>query len=215
MKLNHKCLSALFTLAMSCMGLSAQAQDKPDDVIANPPAADKQKAVIVNPEIDMKGFLDISTKAAVHRETRLLTEEEFILMSQEPGTIILDARSSEMYKLLHIKGAINLSFPDIAIESLKNTLPDKNTRILIYCNNNFEGAPIPFASKSSSASLNLSTYISLYTYGYRNIYELGPLIDVAKSKLEFVTSTSQGFWPLIGISNVLRLESAAPAAERQ
>jgi len=35
----------------------------------------------------------------------------------------------------------------------------------------------------------LSTYISLYIYGYRNIYELGPLLDVKKTKLELVSSS--------------------------
>ena len=59
-------------------------------------------------------------------------------MSREKGTIVLDARSKEMYDLMHVKGAINLSFPNIDIESLKKTLPDKNARILIYCNNNFK-----------------------------------------------------------------------------
>jgi hypothetical protein len=34
--------------------------------------------------------------------------------------------------------------------------------------------------------LNISTYIALYSYGYRNVYELGPLLDINKSKLEFV-----------------------------
>ncbi len=107
-------------------------------------------------------------------------------MSKEPGTVILDARSKEKFDQLHIKGAINLSFPDIAVESLKNTFPDKNARILIYCNNNFQGAEQPFPSKIAVASLNLSTYISLYSYGYENVYELGPLIDVKNSRLELV-----------------------------
>jgi hypothetical protein len=40
----------------------------------------------------------------------------------------------------------------------------------------------------ASASLNLSTYVSLYTYGYRNVYELGPLLDVKTTKLELVSS---------------------------
>src|SRR5262245_7409189 len=119
MKLNHKYLPALFILAIPLMGIPAQAQDKPDTVIPIPPIQEKQRAEIVNPAIDMKGFLQISEEAAKHREARRLTEEEFILMSQEPGTIVLDARSGEMYKLLHVKGAINLSFPDIAIESVK------------------------------------------------------------------------------------------------
>jgi hypothetical protein len=39
------------------------------------------------------------------------------------------------------------------------------------------------------ASLNLSTYVALYTYGYRNIYELAPLIDIKASKLKFESLT--------------------------
>jgi len=34
--------------------------------------------------------------------------------------------------------------------------------------------------------LNLSTFIALYIYGYRNVYELAPLIDIRTSKLQFV-----------------------------
>ncbi len=84
-----------------------------------------------------------------------------------------------------------MSFPDITVESLRSTLPDKNTRILIYCNNNFVGEEKAFPTKASTASLNLSTYISLYSYGYRNVYELGPLLDIKTSKLEFVSSNTR------------------------
>lgn len=142
-------------------------------------------AVQANPAIDMEGYLAVSREAAQHRQSRRLSEAEFIRMSREPGTVILDARSREKFDELHIKGAVNLPFPDIAIESLKATTPDKSTRILIYCNNNFAGAEGPFPAKIARASLNLSTYIALYSYGYRNVYELGPLIDIKKSKLQF------------------------------
>ncbi|MDQ6803354.1 MAG: hypothetical protein M3041_21335 [Acidobacteriota bacterium] len=30
---------------------------------------------------------------------------------------------------MHIRGAVNLSFPEIAIESLKATIPDRKTRM--------------------------------------------------------------------------------------
>jgi len=138
-----------------------------------------------NPAIDMDGYLRISREAAQHRETRRVSEEEFIRMSRQPGTVVLDARSREKFAELHVKGAINLPFPDIAIESLEATIPDRNTRILIYCNNNFANAEGPFPAKIARASLNLSTYIALYSYGYRNVYELGPLIDLRDSRLEF------------------------------
>jgi phage shock protein E len=154
--------------------------------------AHAQKAnEIANPAIDMKAYLKIAAEAADYRESRRLTEAEFIKMSREPGTVVLDARSREKYDELHIKGAVSLSFPDITVASLATLLPDKTARILIYCNNNFRGAERPFPTKRADASLNISTYISLYSYGYRNVYELGPLLDIAASKLEFESSRSQ------------------------
>jgi hypothetical protein len=163
-----------------------------------------------NPNIDMVGFLNNAQAAAKVRESRRLTEEDFIKMSEEEGVIVLDARSKEMYDLLHIEGAINLSFPNIDIASLKKTLPDRNAKILIYCNNNFTPAvgqwreqqaqagqqPNPMAVKAALAfpgkgapmSLNLSTYIALHSYGYKNVYELGPLVNPTKTKLYLVST---------------------------
>jgi hypothetical protein len=157
-----------------------------------PLAHAQNKAGIANPAIDMEGYLRVSAEAAKHREARRLPEEDFIRMSRESGTVILDARSTEKFDELHIRGAINLSFPDIAVESLRLTFPDKNARILIYCNNNFRGADGPFPPKAAIASLNLSTYIALYSYGYMNVYELGPLIDVKTSKLDLVSTALDG-----------------------
>jgi hypothetical protein len=153
-------------LLMCCLGAStAQAQDKP--------------------AIDRPGYLRSAGEAAAHRATRRVSQAEFLRMSREPGTVILDARSKEKYDELHLKGALNLSFSDIAVQTLNRVLPDKSARVLIYCNNNFANAEGPFPAKLASASLNLSTYIALYNYGYRNVYELAPLIDVRTSQLEF------------------------------
>lgn len=143
-----------------------------------------------NPAIDMSGYLSVSAEAAIHRAERRVSEAEFIRLSREPGTVVLDARSKQKYDQLHVRGAINLSFPDITVDSLAAALPDRNTRILIYCNNNFLNAPDAFPSKIAQASLNLSTYIALYSYGYRNVYELAPLLDIHTAKLEFETSAT-------------------------
>jgi hypothetical protein len=140
---------------------------------------------MTNPAVDMAGHLRVSSEAARHRRARRVSEPEFIDMSRQPGTVILDARSREKYDELHVKGAINLSFPDIAYESLQRLLPDKKTRILIYCNNNFRAGVPAFPTKMASASLNLSTFIALYDYGYREVYELAPLLDLETSRLEF------------------------------
>jgi phage shock protein E len=143
---------------------------------------------LANPAIDMAGYLAVAHEAAEHRKTRRLSVAQFLRMSREPGTIVLDARSREKYDLLHVKGAINLSFPDIDVASLERVLPDRNARILIYCNNNFRNDERAFPRKAMTASLNLSSYIALYTYGYRNVYELAPLLDAGGNALELVST---------------------------
>ena len=145
----------------------------------------QQAAVPTNPEIDIDGYLRSVKAAALQRASHRVSEEDFVRMSREPGTLILDARSRQKYDELHVKGAINLSFPDITIDSLRALIPDKGTRILIYCNNNFRNAPGPFPSKLPAASLNHSTYTALHIYGYRNVWELGPLIDIRTTRLPF------------------------------
>jgi hypothetical protein len=161
-------------------------------LVAAPAALAAGDAAVANPAIDMQGYLRVSNEAARYRETHRVSEDEFIRMSREPGTIVLDARSREKYDELHVRGAVNLSFPDIAVESLQRTLPDKNARILIYCNNNFVNANSAFPVKAPSASLNIATYIALYGYGYRNVFELGPLIDIHAAKLEFESGRKAG-----------------------
>ena len=160
-------------------------------VVAAEPTQNGNVVEIANPAIDMDGYLRNANEAARHRQTRRLTEAEFLRMSREPGTILLDARSKAKFEELHIQGAINLSFPDIAIDSIKQTIPDQWTRVLIYCNNNFRNSNSAFAPNSPPASLNLSTFVTLYTYGYKNVYELGPLIDIEKSILPFESSLTK------------------------
>lgn len=139
-----------------------------------------------NPRIDAQGFLAVAGEALKLREAQRLSEEAFLRLSREPGTVVLDARSAERFRELHIEGAVNLSFPDITAESLARLVPDKSTRILIYCNNNFSGAAGPFPTKLPTASLNLSTFTALFNYGYRNVHELGPYLDVKKTILPLV-----------------------------
>ncbi|HET6900802.1 MAG TPA: rhodanese-like domain-containing protein [Vicinamibacteria bacterium] len=148
------------------------------------PVAAKERPQMANPAIDMAGHLRVADEAARHRQTHRVSEAEFIRMSRQPGTVVLDARSREKYDELHVKGAINLSFPDISYETLNKALPDKKTRILIYCNNNFREVPA-FPTKAISSALNLSTFITLYDYGYRDVYELAPLLEVGSSRLQF------------------------------
>lgn len=143
------------------------------------------QSTIQNPLIDYNGFQKIVDTANKERESRRLTEDDFLKMMSQQGVVVLDARSAAMYKLRHISGAVNLPFTDFSAQSIAGVVPAKETKILIYCNNNFLNAPVSMFSKVATASLNLSTYTSLKAYGYDNIYELGPLLDVNKTKIPF------------------------------
>lgn len=158
-------------------------------VVPNATAQDSFQS-IENPQIDADTFLQHVTESHQLRSQRRISEQTFMEMAKEPNTIILDARTAERYDQLHIKGAKSLSFTEFTAENLAAVIPSKDTRILIYCNNNFDNSPIAFATKAASASLNLSTYTSLYSYGYHNVYELGPIIDPADSQLQFEGSLS-------------------------
>ena len=77
---------------------------------------------------------------------------------------------------------------------------------MIYCNNNFDGNQTDFASKVAvprptadkavasqfaaqakplMMALNIPTYINLYGYGYRNVYELHELVNVNDRRISF------------------------------
>ncbi len=151
-------------------------------------ASHAQSAAPLNRLIDYGAFAANVAAVAPLRESRRVSQAQFMRMAREPGTVVLDARSERLYALRHVKGAVNLSFPEFAEDTLARAIPNKGTRILIYCNNNFTGAPESLPTKNLSSALNVSTFVSLHAYGYRNVYELGPVIDVSRSLLAFAGS---------------------------
>ena len=140
---------------------------------------------IPNENIDFVGFASLVNQLEPLRENYRISESEFIEMSEDPDTIILDTRSAAKYAQLHVKGAIHLNFSDITSDTLAKIIPSPTTRVLIYCNNNFANTPEPFPMKMAVAALNIPTFVTLYAYGYQNLYELGPVVDPATSSIEF------------------------------
>ena len=141
-----------------------------------------------NPRIYFEKFGTLTAEAGAERAKRRISEEEFLAMAKEEGTVVLDTRSRAKFDKLHVKGAIHLNFSDFTDESLAGLIPDKTTRILIYCNNNFDGAPVAMAAKSAPLALNIPTFVTLWGSSYRNIYELKPFLDVRTTKIPFAGS---------------------------
>ena len=129
----------------------------------------------INPQIDYPGFERLTHDMKPKRAKRLISLAEF--KSKAEKAIILDARSASAFAQGHIDGAINLPLTDFTAEALAAALPDAKRPILIYCNNNFSNNKAPVALKAAPVSLNIQTFINLAAYGYRNVYELGEVVD--------------------------------------
>ena len=178
---------------ITCMGHS-QTSNQPKKM------ADKEhypKALV-----DYKDFKNLVTELEKKRENHLVNLDVFLKMSKEENVVILDSRSDFRFNRKHLKGAIHLDFTDFTQDNLLQLIPDTNTKILIYCNNNFNGDPVDFPSKMYvpekkietqilsnrkpiMLALNIPTHINLYSYGYKNIYELDELVNVNDSRITF------------------------------
>lgn len=157
-------------------------------------------------KVSFEDFKAIVAEVEPHRERRLVDFDTFLTMSKQPGVIVLDTRSTFRYDRIHLKGAKHLSFTDFTQDNLAKVIPSFDTTILIYCNNNFEGNEVDFASKIAlpmpakenkvasqfsaqekprMMALNIPTYINLYGYGYKNVFELNELVDVKDPRVVF------------------------------
>jgi hypothetical protein len=140
------------------------------------------QAPIANPLVDTAGFRDSVAEADRLRAERRVGEAAFLAMAT-PESVILDCRSRESFARLHLRGAVNLPFPDITANELARLIPSPDTRVLVYCNNNFAAAPTAFPEKVARAALNHHSFATLVAYGYRNVFELAPLVDVASTEI--------------------------------
>ena len=140
------------------------------------------RAPIANPLVDTAGFRDSVAEADRLRAERRVGEAAFLALATRES-VILDCRSRESFARLHVRGAVNLPFPDITANELDRLIPTPTTRVLIYCNNNFAAAPTAFPEKVARAALNHHAFATLVAYGYRNVFELAPLVDVASTEI--------------------------------
>ena len=179
--------------------------------------------------VNFDDYLTLAQEVKIYREDRLVSLNTYNQLASQPNTVILDTRSDSMYMAKHVKGAIHLNFSDFTQSNLAKLIPDPNTVILIYCNNNFlENVTLKiedryFMSKSApprmdikpvfetktgslrssdeeteeiietpvstakplTLALNIPTFINLYGYGYRNIFELGELVNTNDPRIQF------------------------------
>ena len=168
-------------------------------------------------KVSFEDFKGLVAEVEGHREVRLVDLNAFLKMSKEPGVIILDSRSAFRFDRIHLKGARHLAFTDFTQDALARVIPSFDTKILIYCNNNFDGNQTDFTSKIARApdlkndaagtqianqekplmmALNIPTYVNLFGYGYRNVYELHELVKVSDPRIAFDGTTVENATPI-------------------
>jgi len=157
--------------------------------------------------LDFDGFLNLAQEVQEVRQNQLVDFETFLEMMKDPTVVLLDTRSKKAYDQVHIEGAIHLDFSDFTAYKLAQVIPSKDTKILIYCNNNFSSplgenntlkqnngplqskgvsAPSSIIPNSSPLALNIPTFITLYGYEYKNVYELSSQVNVNDRNLKLV-----------------------------
>jgi len=157
-------------------------------VFANesPPASDVQPPQ--SALIDYDGFADLTAEVRQYRKKRLVSKDAFLKMAKEDDTIILDTRSKAAFDIAHINGAVHLNFSDFTEDKLAKVIGSKDTRILIYCNNNFTDNVGVMMLKRIELALNVPTFINLYGYGYKNVYELKDAVSIHDPQMQIVAT---------------------------
>ncbi len=145
-----------------------------------------ESEMVLNPKIDYKGFQKLTSDLQSYRQQRLVDIETFNAFASSENTIMLDTRSKRAYEQVHIKGAIHLNFSDFTDDKLAEIIPSKETRILIYCNNNLRSEKEALMDKRVELALNIPTFINLFGYGYQNIYELNGYLEEDDKRLSLV-----------------------------
>ncbi len=97
---------------------------------------------------------DILKKFNSERIPYISVEE---LAKSNTNTIILDAREKREFDISHIKNAVFVGYDNFDLEAVKNSLPNKDQQIIVYCTLGVRSEDI--AEKLDSI-------------GYTNIYNL-------------------------------------------
>ena len=126
-------------------------------------AADKVEfyEVSVGPkgEIEVK---EVGTEAVARTFKSVSMDEGLKMMSEDKDFVLLDVRLPIEFDAGHIPGAVQLTNETMTADNTLAVLPDKNQRVYVYCRS---GHRSKLASKK------------LVDYGYKNVIEIGGILD--------------------------------------
>lgn len=93
-------------------------------------------------------------------------------MLREKNTILIDARGDMEFKRLHLKGAMHLSYADMTFDKLAQVIPDKNTRVILYCDKGI------LIRNTRMFALSGHAFVDMTLSGYKNLYEIRQVNEI-------------------------------------
>ncbi len=147
-----KCLTALL---VTCLHISiANAESKPTANAESKPIANEIKPI------------DFYRQASAS-PPKDVTAQQLADWLANQAVVLIDLRAKEAFEHAHIRGAINIPIEDLTLEHLKTRVANRNTRIVVYCANNFR--------MTRMIALTTLGYPAIEQLGYRNVFRLEDL----------------------------------------
>jgi len=135
-------------------------------------SAKKEAGVSSSPAIQAFEYHKAAEKLDNLRESRKVDMTTITRMMQDKNTILLDTRGDADFNRLHIRGAKHLSYADMTTDRLAEMFPDKNTRIIVYCD-----AAI-MSPMTRMMPLSSNAFVDMHMYGYTNVYEMRSMMTI-------------------------------------
>lgn len=107
-----------------------------------------------------------SNAKEMEKNYRQITQEEAKEMMDTKDVLILDVREQDEYESAHIPNAILLPVGSIDENTAAETIPEKDTTVLVYCRSGNR-------SKTASAMLAELGYTNIYEFGGINTWQYG------------------------------------------
>jgi rhodanese-related sulfurtransferase len=105
--------------------------------------------------------------AAIEANPPLMPPARVAKLLKAKRIVLVDLRSAEEFSQSHLQGAINIPATDLTDEKLAKLIPDRQSKIVTYCDNTlFPTRRIAITSMTSAA---------FYQLGYEQVYVLQEL----------------------------------------
>lgn len=121
-----------------------------------------------------------------------ISVEQLEAKLQANGTILLDAREKEEFKVSHIKNALWVGFDTFSLEKTMKLLPNKNTEIIIYCSVGVRSEKIGEQLQKAGYTNLKNLYGGIFAWKNNNL----PVYDILGNKTEKIHAYSKkwGVW---------------------